>query len=109
MNAPLAFNYLRVLHNNLYKRTLIKGNPVDYAQRYWDIHAFLSESSTEDLTNLLKEIFSSVSTSRPSYFFSHFCSLAVNTVASWVDDHIVSDSIYVVHDLAIKFTHQCLL
>ena len=23
-----------------------------------------------------------------------------------VDNHIVSDSIYVVHDLAIKFTHQ---
>ena len=109
VHAPLAFNCLRLLHNNLYEKTLINGNPVDYAQRFWRIHCLQSTSSTEDLTNLLKEIFSSVSTSRPSYFFSHILSLTEDTMAQWVDDHIVSDSIYAVHDLAMKFTHQCLL
>ena len=109
MHAPLAFNCSRLLHNNLYEQAHINGNPVDYAQRFWAMHAVKSKGSTEDLTNLLKEIFSSVSTSRPSYFFSHFRSLTGPTVVSWVDDHIVSDSIYVVHDLAMKFTHQCLL
>ena len=109
VHAPLAFNCLRLLHNNLYEKTLINGNPVDYAQRFWRIHCLQSTSSTEDLTNLLKEIFSSVSTSRPSYFFSHVLSLYGYGVVSWMDDHIVSDSIYVVYDLAMKFTHQCLL
>ena len=109
MHAHLALNCLRLLHNNLYEQPRIEGNPVDYAQRCWDTHAVKSKGSTEDLTNLLKEIFSSVSTSRPSYFFSHFFSSSGPTVVPWVDDHIVSDSIYVVHEFAIKFTHQCLL
>ena len=113
MHAPLAFNCLRLLHKTLYEHTLIEGNPVDYAQRFWKMHALGSENSTEDLTDLLKEIFSSVSTSRPSYFFSHVFSLMYdiffNIVVLWVDNRIVSGSIYVVHDLAIKFTHQCLL
>ena len=108
MNAPLAFDCLRLLHNNLYERAHINGNPVDYSQRFWAMHALQSKCSTEDLTDLLKEIFSSVSTSRPSYFFSHLFSLTFESskaMVLWVDNHIVSDSIYVVHDLAMKFTH----
>ena len=103
MHALLAFNCLRLLHNTLNKQSRM-DYAANYAQQRWIYHLSGSECSTGDLTDLLKKIFSSVSTSQPSYVFSYFGFFdgSADGMLHWVDNHIVSGPIYAIHDFAIN-------
>ena len=101
MKALLAFDCLRTLHNDLYIPGR-RGDAGHYARRYWIDHVVNSTSFTEDLINMLREIFSSVSTSQPSYFFSYDALRVCGEVAKWVDKQIVSGTVYSIQDLAIE-------
>ena len=92
-HASLAVDCLRLLHNQFNKNP---GFAERYARSSWAKHVQRSASSTEDLTDLLNKIFSSVSTSQPSFFFSYEMTLWVDmdSTIHWVDEHIVSDSNY---------------
>ena len=102
MHALLASECLRLLHNNLYK-TSRRGDAVFYAQRFWAVHVVRAKSSTEDLTDLVKAIFT-FSIDQPTYFFSYdvYSGFEEQKVLQWVDKHIVSGAICAIQDLAMK-------
>ncbi|TFK82848.1 hypothetical protein K466DRAFT_603345 [Polyporus arcularius HHB13444] len=84
MHARLAVDCLRWRHH--------KGTEeINYANWYWHEHVYQA-SPTPELVGLLKAIFTSVSTDRPSLFFfsSTFTGSAAQGTAllRWVDTHV---------------------
>ena len=101
MHARFAVDCVRFLHNHLSTKS-----SWSYAERYatnwWSKHVVGSRSSTGDLTDVLQEVFSSVSTNQPSFFFSYRPQkfYPYHELVPWVDKHIVSYPNY--HSLGIK-------
>ena len=101
MHARLAVDCVRFLHSHLSTESSW-SYAEHYATYWWSKHVVGSRNSTGDLKDVLQEVFSSVSTNQPSFFFSYRPQkfYPYHELVPWVDKHIVSYPNY--HSLGIK-------